>query len=226
MLLGKNEVIEWIGLNKTPFWSLQRTLNGEKIITKDEPDNFTVDESQEYLGRVLDMFEKGTYFIDAKKVKDANSKLHFKSSFRLGAVSGSTETAGIGDLGDIESRVMEKVKKEMEYERMKTENDELKREIDTINHQVSKRVAPYVPYMIEAAMEGIFGTKIKRAAAAQVAGIPPEDLEDQQERMEQAFKKWYESEKEVSPVVLVEKIVEMAEKDPEKYRMAKKLLMG
>lgn len=221
MLLGKNEVIEWIGLNQTPFWSLRRNEKGDRIIVKDDPDNFTVEESQEYLGRVLDMFEKGIYHIWAHKKGDKAGQ-YLKTSFRLGAVSGSSDAAGIGDLGDIESRVMEKLKKEMEFERLKTENSELRAEIDSVNHNVSRRLEPYIPGIIE----GIFGLKIQSDQAAQIAGIPPEDIKDQQKRMETAFEKWFEVEKESSPVILVEKIVELAEKDPEKYDMAKKLLIG
>ncbi|MBA7514351.1 hypothetical protein ES705_06379 [subsurface metagenome] len=224
MLLGKNEVIEWIELNGTPFWNLRRTEKGGIIFVKKEPDNLTIEESKQALSHVLDMLEKGTYHIDAWGKDRINSTQWLRSGFRIGAVSGSGQenTAGVGSMEDIENRVMERLRKEMEFDRLKTENEELRREIDSVSHQVSRRLVPYIPHMIE----GLFGTKIGGAPATQVAGIPEEDLEDDQKRLEEAFSKWFKVEKESSPVTIVEKIVELAQNDPQMYSKAKKLLFS
>lgn len=224
MLLGKNEVLEWIELNGNPFWNLRRTEKGPRIFVKSEPDNLTIEESKQALSHVLDMMEKGTYHIDSwEKDRDSNNQW-LKSGFRIGAFSGSglENTAGIGNMDDIENRVMERLRKEIEFDRLKTENEELRREIDSVNYNVSKRLEPYIPHMIE----GIFGKKIEGAPAAHIAGIPDEDLEDHQKRLEEAFNKWFEVEKELSPVIIVEKIVELARNDPRMYSQAKKLLFG
>jgi len=219
MLLGKSEVIDWIAFNNTPFFNLRRTEKGPRILVKNEPDNLTIEESQEYLGRVLDMLDKGTYHIDAWGAGWQNNQW-VKSSFRLGPVAG-TEAAGIGDMGDIEARVMGKLKKEMEFERLKEENAELRQEIDSFNYRIGRRIEPYIPGIIE----GVFGVKLQSEPPAQVAGIEDQDPEKDQERLERAFEKWFKIETEVSPVVLVEKIVELAEKDPKMYAQAKKMLL-
>ncbi len=221
MLLGKNEVIEWIALNGTPYWNIRRNEKGARILSKAEPENLTIEESQAYLERVLDMFEKGTYHIDAYK-KGMQPNQYLKSAFRIGSIGTGIEGSSIGSIDDIESRVMEKLRKEMEFDRLKTENEELRREIESVNHNVSRRLEPYIPHIIES----VFGTKIETASASQVAGIPDEDLEDQQKRLEVAFSKWFEIEKESSPVIIVEKFIELAEKNPAMYAQAKKLLLG
>ncbi|MBA7535418.1 hypothetical protein ES705_27673 [subsurface metagenome] len=228
MLKDKNEVIEWLALNNTPYWELSRSQKGDKITIKDEPENFAIEESQECLNRFLDMFEKGTYHIAAWKKVNSSHNQRFKSSFRLGGSSGSPENANIGNLGDIENRVTERLRKEMEFDRMKAEYEEMKREINSVNHQVSKRLVPYMPYIIEGifGINGVFGTKIKGVPVANISEIPEEDLEDYQNRLEEAFKKWFEVEKELSPVIIVEKIVELAETDPSMYAQAKKLLFS
>lgn len=237
MLASKNEVLEWLELNNTPFWILRKTPNGGKMFEKSEPEDLSLEESKQYLSNVLEMLgNKGTYHIDAwdDYNKKNASKQWFRTGFRIDDFQGYLKgyppgpgyqqgnIPGIGNIDEIEHRIGERIRKDIEFDRLKTENEELIREIDSASNQISQRLLPYIPHL----MDGLFGIKTENTPAENIAGIPDEDLEDHQNRLEKAFKDWFEMEKELSPVIIVEKIVELAHNNPQMYSQAKKLLFS
>jgi len=233
MLLGKNEVLEWIELNNTPFWNIRRSANSPVIFHSGKKENLTVAESKEYLEKVMAMVYPGTYFIEASAPDQARNTW-YKTSFNLGGtIPANTEgLAGISGQGleGIKEQVKSELKQEMERDRLRQENIDLKEEIDSWQHRVGNRLEPYIPAIIE----GIFEVKKEHVGAdqeaapdqAHVAGIPPDKAEDYQKRLEAAFDEWFKLEKQVHPVELIERIVNLAQTKPDQYKIAKSMLMN
>jgi len=231
MLLGKTEVLEWIEMNDTPLWNIRRSANSPVIFPSGKKENLTIAESKEYLEKVMNMVHPGTYHIEASRPGQARNTW-YKTSFQIGTITSNTEgLAGIsGGLEGIKEQVKTELKQEMELDRLRQENIDLKEEIDSWQHRVGNRLEPYIPAIIE----GTFGLKKEYVGAdqalapdqAHVAGIPSDKAEDYQKRLEAAFDEWFTLEKKTSPVELIERIVKLAKTKPDQYRIAKTMLMN
>jgi len=232
MLLGKNEVLEWIELNNTPLWNIRRSANSPVIFPSGKKENLTIAESKEYLEKVMNMVYPGTYFIEASHPGQARNSW-YKTSFQVGTITANTEgLAGISGQGleGIKEQVKSELKQEMELDNLRQENAELKAEVESWQHRVGNRLEPYIPAIIE----GLFDVKKESVGAhgetgpdqAHVAGIPQDKAEDYQKRLEAAFDEWFTLEKKTSPVELIEKIVKLAKTKPDQYRIAKTMLMN
>jgi len=226
MLIGKNEVLEWIELNNTPYWNIRKSEKGPVVHPSHKNENLTVVESKEYLERVLNLYGQGTYFIEAY-AKDQARNAWYKTSFNLGIlpanIEGSAGIAGSG-IADIKEQVKSELKQEMELDRLRQENIELRAEINSSQYRIGNKIEPYIPSIIE----GLFDVKKVQVGQdqAEVAGLPGKKPEDYQKRLEAAFDEWFKMEKEVHPVELIEKIVNLAKTKPDQYKIAKTMLMN
>ena len=127
MLLGKSEVLQWIEMNETPYWSIRRTEKSPIIFPSKNDDKLSVAESKEYLERVLNMMQPGTYFIEAHgEGKGRNN--WYKTSF---CTAGSSNTAGIAGTEISVEKIKKDIMNEMELDRLREENAELKKIIDS-----------------------------------------------------------------------------------------------
>lgn len=226
MLLGKTEVLEWIEMNNTPYWNIRRSEKGPVVHPSHKNENLTVGESKEYLERVLNLYGQGTYFIEAY-AKDQARNAWYKSSFNLGSLPANIEgSAGIAGSGveAIKEQVKSELKQEMELERLREENRLLHEEINSSQYRIGNKLEPYIPSIIE----GLFDVKKEQIGQdhAQVAGLPGKKPQDYQKRLEAAFDEWFKLEKEIHPVALIEKIVNLAKTKPDQYKVAKAMLMN
>ncbi len=229
MLIGRDKVVEYVRLNKSPLWDIRKTDGAAIIVPGPQEDGVNLEESLERLETALELLGPGVYHITCKPSKNTNSKHLLKSNFKVPleeGLPGHRQQPAIGMLSEeeVERRVQEKLRA-AEQERELKELREQMQELDNGMNRFLTRLEPYLPAIIE----GITGSPIVRSAKtpkmgeAQVAGIDSDD--EAQVRLEKAFAKWYELEKEVDPVELVEKIVDLAENNPGMYKTAKQMLM-
>jgi len=221
MLIGKDDILEWIEINETPCWQIRRSEKGA-VIFPYKPDDPDLATSKGQLDKVLSMLGPGSYFIEAYK-HGAGPNTWLKTAVRIGSGDSAGGIISGFDPDTIKGQVKTEILKEMEFERLKQENEEMKLELDSVSHNLSKRIYPYIGILAE----HVLGVQVQETGQpGPVAGVPDEQDQQLQRRLEIAFSKWIIIEKELHPVELIEKIVHLAETDRKTYEVAKKILTG
>lgn len=224
MLNNTDSVIEWLRVSERPYWKIRRSEKGPVIFETGDPDNFTIDDSIALIQQYLGMLSNGNYYINAYRKANQTGITWSSTPFfhNRGSSQGiGNVNPGIGALS-VEQEVARQISElelKRENEELKKLNQELEAEISGTQHSLIKRTEPYIVPLLKYYFPGVVPE-----TESQISGIDQAKIEDAQERLENAFARWYKYEKD--PVVIVERIAELAEKDPATYNMAKNLLFN
>ena len=230
MIIGSDKLIEWVKANSAPYWRIMGGEKGPVIIQSDMKEGLTVDDSIPRLDQALKMIGTGTYTVDNWQTGQ-NQNSRYKTRFVMNqndniSAIGAIQNQSIPDVQSEITKALNDYKRELELERLKSENTELKSEVDGVTFRILKRIEPYMGGIIE----GVF-PDIKPAKA--IAGTNTNNnsntdtvqaTQEEQNRLDNALENWSEQDSDL--ITLVEEIAKLAKTDPAKYKMAKSLLMG
>lgn len=233
MIKGKDKISEYLRFNNTPYWKLFH-INGATLISEmNDYEALTIEGSIAKLDSLLEVLGPGQYSLEAWETKD-QKKLRKKVQFEIysdqnqqfqqqqAAVSGF---AGVGSISDQMKEMVDKAlndyKKdqkieslEAEVKRLQAENRSLAANSDSAGLRILEKISPAIKYFFP---EG--------STVPAVSGTGVMDVEEAQNRLENAFEKWGKFENNY--VEIIEKIATMPEEDggSEKYKMARNYLL-
>lgn len=228
MVIGAGKVVEWLEKNECTYWRIRSAEKGYVIYKSLDTDNLTVSDSANRLNECLSLMAAGTFFIEAWYSGLATNN-YFKTRFTLDS------SGNIGSLNqnqyqqpaiDVDAKIrdaIEQYKNSIELERLRTENNELRGQVDTATFRILNRIEPYVG--------DILGSFFPKQHPVQIAGAKNKHNTEQematpqeQERLENAIETWSQTDGDFA--TLVEKIASLAKSDPATYNMAKNMLMN
>jgi hypothetical protein len=221
MIIGTDRVIEWVRQNNCPFWRIKSGEKGFVLLVSDKDEKTTLEESLQKLQTSLQMLGAGSYFIEAWH-EGLNQNSWFKTRFSLNeGVSGfpmmqpQQQNSNV-DIAEQIREGIEKYKLSEELHRLKIENNELRSQLDSATTRILGRVEPYLGQILG----GIF------PAQPGITGITNnnEEMSPDQQKLEKAIETW--SKKDSDFALLIEKISQLAETDPNTYNMAKGMLLN
>lgn len=223
MITGKENIVQFIRFNQTPFWRIRRSEKTEPIADSGD-DRLTLDESISRLNQFFQILGPGTYFIESWAT-EGQKKMWCKDTIQLlpdnlrdAVVSGmNTNISPQVDVNEAISRALNDYKTEVELKGLREENARLKLEITSIQNNTETVISRIWP-KVEPYVGMIMGNK-EIASIGTVGASDPD-----QKRLEAAFELWQKSEPEV--VKLVEKIAELSNKDKSTYGMARNMLLN
>ncbi len=221
MIVGVNDLFEWIKLNDTRYWRLFTYTKSSELGNSGNSENLTSQGSTERLSRLLDIHGSARYIIQINKAYSWN-KGHLESTLEIipkdGQPVNEATISGIS-IESVNAQVKEgidKFKVEQELKLLIEENKELKKENQEAN-PLEKRfdsilgiIEPYIPQ--------IMGFQ---KASVNVAGFEKE-IEAAQEKVEKALTILNEIDPDL-PQTLT-KLASFAQRDPAKYNTYKNLL--
>jgi hypothetical protein len=230
MIIGKNNLIEFIRTNQTPYWYLRRSEKSEPIFTCDDDTDKTVEESINRLNQVLGLLGPGNYFIEAWN-KKGQTKMRAKDSFAfndnfIGSLANNQPATPNVDIQTEISKALSEYKKEQRIEQLEKELNEEKKKNKELESSTEASIGRIVSRLNDTALGGIIAAFLPNYKPADaISGITQENLspEELTKRLEAAFEKWSKTEND--PVTLIEKIAELATTDADTYRMAKNILI-
>ena len=223
MITGKTNITEWLQFNGAMYWRLKNAAGNFTFGETGEPDGLTVTGSIQLLEQLLDRFGSGRFFIEAWKTP-GDKKHWLKTVFEIPA-EGSSNVAGIGNIpapvtdipGEIK-KALDDYKKDCKIETLEArvkaleaEKKELQTEIDSAGNRIANRLEPYLGM--------IFG---ENRSLPVISGNRSQ--EEYQTRIENGIEKLAKLEPDLDYVI--EAIAGIAEKEPEKYKMARAMLLN
>lgn len=233
MIVGSDNIITWFKGNDAPYW---RILSGEKggVIMQGDNENeiLTVDDSLVKFQNALKLLSSGTYFVDNWK-RGQNQNSRFKTRFGLNQSdvspidSMALNTAPVTDVQAEIAKAVEDFKNKLEIERLRVENAELTKEVNSSTFKVMNRLEPYLGTIVEGLFpnaQGI-GEQYNRQKDTPQTEEEMQDLDPQEKlQLETALGDWSESDPDL--LTLISKISKLAKEDPDTYKMAKTMLMN
>jgi hypothetical protein len=225
MLIGSDKVIEWVRQNNCPGWRIKSNEKGYTLLNSDKDEKVTLEESLQKLQTSLQMLSAGSYFIEAWH-DGLNQNSWYKTRFTL--TEGGYAMQGFQmnqpkqfDPDEMQTKInegIEKYKATEELNRLKIENAELRAQLDSSTNRIVGRLEPYLGQ--------ILGTVFPQTA--NVSGIQnnnsSEEMSAEQQRLEKSLENW--SNKDADFAMLIDKISQLAQSDPNTYNMAKQMLLS
>ncbi len=217
MIIGIEKVVEWLKMNKTPYWQIRKNEKSSVIIPSSQSEGLSITESADYFRQALNMLGPGHYFI--MTYHNADDKKSPAGWLRT-AIQVGEEGSQVAGFGNVAGSITEQVAAGIEQYRKDQELTELKQQVLELDNVITRAISRAEPY-IPAIMEGL-GLKAQHSA---VAGIPYTGTEkDLEARLESALERWRKVDPNTDLVKIIEQIVILAETDPEKYKIAKSML--
>jgi hypothetical protein len=226
MIIGKENVTQFIRYNKTPYWRIKRSESEQHFVANSgDEESLPLEESIMRLGQVFNILSPGNYFIEAWTTKGQTkswNRDHFQILPENSAFVGSAQiqhaTNSSMDVQTEIQKALTNYKQEVELAELRRkvgelekENRELQASAESALGRIWTKVEPYInTYM---------GSNVK---TGELPAIGKADVE--QKRLETAFETWQEKEPDV--ITLVEKIAGMSHKDPGTYQMARQMLLN
>ncbi len=239
MIDSVEKVIDFLEINDLPHFVVA-TKEGENNRVFETLQDESFEDSKNRFRKVMDITHGNRFVLKARRDYKSTRGI-FTEEFRnnkeeekntpssIGAVP---QSDGFISVTELEKRIKEseaKVKQEIEYEQLKTENENLKKALkdtDDVKMRVLKRVEPYIGQIL-GAFTGKITPQPHKQVAIGMAGLNEEiELDEKEitERFEKAFSKWQQHEPDLLP--LVEKLAEMAESKDMMYQLAKDKILG
>jgi predicted transcriptional regulator len=234
MIIGNENIITWFKAQKRPNWRLKKSANSD-VIAFSQTTEPSDDEGLQELKDTFEYIAPGQYFLECWKSSDRKSWV--KDTVQIEGTAGKNFKSGIAGIygpEDVQAQVqkgIEEYKRNEETEQMKKRLEELEAEQASLQNQILKRLTPYLDTIGALAVKYLSGnapvignTEIEKKKVTKTPNneIKMEDQELIQQASE-ALTKWYEADNDA--VILMQKIAELAIKDPSSYETAKNLLM-
>jgi hypothetical protein len=226
MVKGKENIMQWMRLNNTPFWKLFNAAKTMRFSESPQEETLTIEGSINLLSERLELLGGGQFFIEAWETK-GQTKERKQALFEIAGASG--EISAIGALPAQSLNVREEVQKALEdYKKdLKIEtlearckeleglNKILQAQNDSAERRIVNKLLPFTDLFLNE----------KPGTMAKIAGEGGDQTKagDAQLRLETAFDKWSDVEPEC--VEIVEKIAGMAVNDKDTYAMARSILL-
>jgi len=228
MIQGKDKLILWFRSNNTPYWIIQKSESGPVIIKSEQKEGLELESSIRRLEESIDLMGPGTYHISAWSELKQATNTRFKTIFEH--VAGSAAIGGMngfnsGNIQELVQKEVQRQKDQTELETLRKEKQEWEAEKNSILWDIARQSKPYISSLLA----GIFGViqPGQVRPASQLSGTEQAgDLNQDEKRLATAFKKWADKDPEADQILIIEKIADLAEKNPATYQTAKQMLMN
>ena len=234
MITGRDNIVKFLRFNNANYWNVKRSEKSEEIIHSDKTEKQTLEESVTQFNERFQILEPGTYFIEA--YESLTNKTNWKKDtiiIKGDAQVPITQNNSVGSImdeqtiGKITYEAVEKYKRDEYYKQLEQKNKELEENLNSLSTRFMERAEP-IMHLVGAIISKKFGVEMPK----QITGTKPQTKntmqkenqtpEDLQKRAETAMEKWLTIDPEA--IDLLEKIVLLAESNPDKYNMAKSFL--
>lgn len=240
MITNVDKVVEFLQRNNLDYWKVRvKDADNYNVFESDDEKPFEIN-----VKRFRDVMELSTgsrYFLYASP-KKGSARGNFYEEFQNlqnnqtassvpqmqpATISGITED-------EVQRRINTAIsgfKTEMEIERLKNENQELKQELNATNttqNRILAKIEPYIGTIISTLIPKLLGTK-----EIAIAGIEQESPKytnneiqenmNEQERLVAALQKWQDA--DMDYIRIIEVCAQMAVDNDPMYGMAKKMLL-
>ncbi len=238
MIDNVEKVIDFLEVNELPhFIVATKDVENNRVFETFQDESF--EDSKNRFRKVMDVTHGNRFIIKARRDYKSTRGI-FTEEFRNNKEEDKSTPSSIGTIPqtdglisatELERRIKEseeRVRKEIEFEKIKAENDTLKKELkdtDDVKMRVLKRVEPYIGQII-GAFTGKIAPQPQKQVAIGMAGLDEKielDEKETADRFERAFSKWQLHEPNL--LVLVEKLAEMAESKDMMYQLAKEKIL-
>lgn len=229
MIIGIDNILNWLETNKTPYWYV-KDFGGTNLIFTAQADEETLalEDSKRKLSDCLKTLANGNYSIEAWQTA-GQKKNWAKTKFQLTSSDNQPSNVGIGSLPSQnnflpQKSVTELIEEALIREREKNRIDrletdlkqkdarikELEAEIDSLGTRIGKR------------FDQVFGGLLdmnEKASESNAIG----SLDEESEKVALLMERWSNADPQF--ISALEGLVKLAESDPNKYAMGKKLIM-
>lgn len=229
MIIGIDNILSWIETNKTPYWYV-KDIGGTKLIfdSQTHEEQLSLEDSKQKLRECLKTLANGNYSIEAWQ-SEGQKKSRVYVKFQITSSDNQPSNVGIGSLPSQNNYLPQKSVSELieealirereknRIERLETDLKqkdarikELEAEIDSLGTRIGKR--------FDQVFGGLLDMNEKAGEGASVGS-----LDEDSEKVAALMERWSNADPQF--ISALEGLVKLAESDPNKYAMGKKLIM-
>jgi chaperonin cofactor prefoldin len=229
MIIGIENIINWIETNKTPYWYV-KDFGGANIIfaSGTEDDSTSLEDSKNKLRGCLQTLANGNYSIESWHTV-GQKKNWGKVKFQITNSDQTSNHVGIGNIHNLQPNIPQKsleqlIEDALQKERTINKIDrleadiklkdarikELETDLNSIGTRVSKRV------------EQVFGPMLDMQEIQKSNNASLGSLDEESEEIAQLLERWSNVDSEFKDTL--KNIVKLAETDSIKYNMGKQFL--